>query len=1077
MVKSTRKKYLAVILSLAMMVSLLPALALPALAAGDVWDGTSVDTQWYTEHSADTSFTIDTAAKLAGLASITNAGTDTFIGDTITLGADIDLNGKEWTPIGTDTYKFGGTFKGTDHTVTLNISNTGKANVGVFGYIGSDGTVQNLVISCNVNNSCAGDVYIGSVAAWNYGTIASCSATGNLTGVATAATGTQNSGIYVGGISAINYAGIISNCASKCSLSSSGIYGTVSTETNQPNAYLGGIAAMSYTGSIESCSAECTVSGNASAKDCSSKGQINIGGLVGGSRGDGAKSNIIKNCTASCTTTGTISAESSSMTPYAFIGGLVGFCGSASSIESCSSSGSVAGTATATSTAITRAYVGGLVGMNQLLSTIKDSSSTCSAEGTSSSGGTKAYTYVGGLAGYNFQSSIQNSHASGNVSGIGISLSIGGIVGQNRIGSTVTDSTITGCCATGSISGNGTGSTYSGGLAGYNNGTVGECYATGTVSNNGASTPYACFGGLAGYSSGRVENCYSRGSVNGSATDELYLGGLLGCNYGITNTSYSTGGVSGSGSGINCIGGLAGYNDTSATITAGYFDNQTSGQTTGVGYNNNTASGAVSVTGLTTAEMTGTDTENKMQLDYSSKWKTQASSNGYIYYPQLKWASGFDSVAVAVYYPGNFSSPITSPGSTILVNGETQTAGTAATTTDANGKSTTTVTVDTQKLEKILDTATSGATVTIPVTGGADTASGVLTGDLVKSMEKKDATLVIKTDSASYALPASEIDIDKVSVQLGTSVTLSDIKVSVSIAEPSASMTQVVASATEKGQMDIVVPAVDFTISCSYNGKTVDVNSFNTYVERLIEIPGSIDPTKITTGVVVKPDGTTYHVPTQVIQKDGKYYAKISSLTNSTYTVVWHPLEFADVSNHWAKSAINDMGSRMVVTGDDSGKYNPDNYITRAEFAAIAVKALGLAPGSGEKSFSDVSSSAWYCGYIETATAYGVVKGYSASSFCPNDFITREQAMTMLTRAMSITGLEVSLTESDIITLIGAFKDGTAVSSYTKGSIAACLKTGIVTGTGSSAIAPKDNVTRAEVAVMLERLLKKSGLI
>ncbi|MPM28888.1 hypothetical protein SDC9_75425 [bioreactor metagenome] len=419
----------------------------------------------------------------------------------------------------------------------------------------------------------------------------------------------------------------------------------------------------------------------------------------------------------------------------------------------------------------------------------------------------------------------------------------------------------------------------------------------------------------------------------------------------------------------------------------------------------------------------------------------------------------------------------TTGGASVIVNGETKTAGTSNTTTGTDGQTTTTVTVDTGKLKDILESQGSGATVIIPVTGGSDIAAGVLTGDMVKSMENQEATLVIQTDSVTYTLPASEIDIDAVSAQLGTDVSLSDITVTVEIAEPSADTVTVVENAAEDGGFSIVVPAVDFTISCTYHGQTVEVSSFNAYVERMIAIPEGVDPAKITTGVVVKPDGTTYHVPTQVVEIDGKYYAKINSLTNSTYTVVWHPIEFTDVAGHWAKNAINNMGSRMVVNGDENGNYNPNNDMTRAEFAATIVRALGLAPGTGENSFGDVASSAWYCGYVQTATHYGIIKGYDNGNFGPSDIITREQAMTMLARAMKLTGLDVIVTDGDVSALLGAYTDGATASAYAEGSIALCLKTSITSGTSTTTISPKEYITRAEVAVMVQRLLQKSELI
>jgi len=77
----------------------------------------------------------------------------------------------------------------------------------------------------------------------------------------------------------------------------------------------------------------------------------------------------------------------------------------------------------------------------------------------------------------------------------------------------------------------------------------------------------------------------------------------------------------------------------------------------------------------------------------------------------------------------------------------------------------------------------------------------------------------------------------------------------------------------------IIVPAAEFTINCTYNGETVSISSFNSYVERTVAIPDGVDPIKINTGIVVNPDETTHHVPTQVVQINGKYYVKIGIAT------------------------------------------------------------------------------------------------------------------------------------------------------------------------------------------------------
>ncbi|HCU07746.1 MAG TPA: hypothetical protein DF480_02035, partial [Clostridiales bacterium] len=268
-----------------------------------------------------------------------------------------------------------------------------------------------------------------------------------------------------------------------------------------------------------------------------------------------------------------------------------------------------------------------------------------------------------------------------------------------------------------------------------------------------------------------------------------------------------------------------------------------------------------------------------------------------------------------------------------------------------------------------------------------------------------------------------------------------------------------------------------FEITCTSGDRTIGVSRFNGYVERTVAIPDGVDPAKITTGIVLNDDCTFRHVPTQIIQINGKYYAKINSLTNSVYSVIYNPVTFSDMASHWAKEAVNDMGSRMVVTGAGKGAYEPDRNMTRAEFATIMVRALGLSADDTASSFGDVRTGDWFRGYVNTAGAYGIITGYNSTQFGPQDTITREQAMTMIARAMKLTGLSADLNDTEKAGLLAAFSDSSRLSAYAKDSAATCLKTGIVTGKTASSISPGTPITRAEVAVMVRRLLQESGLI
>lgn len=421
----------------------------------------------------------------------------------------------------------------------------------------------------------------------------------------------------------------------------------------------------------------------------------------------------------------------------------------------------------------------------------------------------------------------------------------------------------------------------------------------------------------------------------------------------------------------------------------------------------------------------------------------------------------------------------TKPGETgavVLVNGKAETAATA-TTTKVENRTVLTLTLDDKKVEEKLQEEGNNTVVTISFNSNADVAACQLNGQTVKNMEIKEAVLEIKTEGVTYTLPASEINIDNVLAEFGGQVELKDIKININIAEPLQDIVRIVEDTANRNNYQIVVKPIEFEITCSNGDKIVNVSKFNGYIERTIAIPEGIDPMKITTGVVLNEDGTFSHVPTQILVIDGKYYAKINSLTNSTYSIIWNPKNFKDVETHWAKEAIDDMCSRLVISGIDEENFAPDREITRGEFAAIVVRSLGLKPGTGTNPFTDVKSSDWYCDYIKTALEYKLISGYGADRFGPADNVTREQAMTIIARAMCITGLRAELETSETEKLLDRFTDSISATDYAKNSIAACIKTGIVPSNWDNLLTPKDNITRAEVAAIVQSLLKKSGLI
>ncbi|HYE69756.1 MAG TPA: S-layer homology domain-containing protein [Anaerovoracaceae bacterium] len=662
---------------------------------------------------------------------------------------------------------------------------------------------------------------------------------------------------------------------------------------------------------------------------------------------------------------------------------------------------------------------------------------------------------------------------------------------------------------------NATGGYNAAGIGGGSYRTGGEITITGGIVNaKGGTNDGSGIGG------GHLGDC---GNI--SISGGTVLGTGVGFGAGIGNKYSTLGAITLSGGVIYCVGGGPGYDLTGGALTirdtaAVFLRNDSSntpvtshshatysaistldgidipsGWTTfGTYLNYSTISYDLNLgTGVTPGSVTqraGTTTTaaaigSSIRAGFIfSGWNTESDGNGGEYAPGGIFTIGSEDTTLYAQWgapasdaTGNHNRDRERPGSaTVFIDGKPENSGRTEL-SNVGGKNVATVTIDDKKMLERLNSEDNKATVSIPISGNAEVREGILNGQTVKEMEKKETVLEIRTDTASYTLPAAEIDIDSITAQFPQTVDLQDIKVKIRIASAVPDIAKIVEDTANKNNYKIVANPVEFEITCTSGNKTVSVSRFNGYVERTVVIPDGVDSSKITTGIVLNADGTFSHVPTTIVKIDGKYYAKINSLTNSTYSVIYNPVEFADVARHWAKDSINDMGSRLIVSGSGNGNYSPNKEITRAEFAAIVIRALGLKTETAKNRFTDVKTSAWYAGYVETAVSYGIITGYSNGKFGPNDKIAREQAMTMIARAMKLTGLYSTLTEAEMSAQISSYVDGVSSSKYAKEGIAACLKTGVVSGKSSGKLAPKDYITRAEVAVIIERMLEKSELI
>ena len=184
---------------------------------------------------------------------------------------------------------------------------------------------------------------------------------------------------------------------------------------------------------------------------------------------------------------------------------------------------------------------------------------------------------------------------------------------------------------------------------------------------------------------------------------------------------------------------------------------------------------------------------------------------------------------------------------------------------------------------------------------------------------------------------------------------------------------------------------------------------------------------------------------------------------------------FGDIAGSENREAIEALAARGIITGKTDAAFDPDATMTRAEFTAIVVRALGLTPKAVAQ-FSDVKSTDWCAGYVGTAYTFGIVNGTSASAFTPGGTITRQQAAAMTARAAKLCGMDTAYTTAAARDVLAQFSDYVKCASWAIPSLAFCYDRGILDDSALT-IQPQKAVLRCEVAQMLFNLLSKANLI
>lgn len=176
---------------------------------------------------------------------------------------------------------------------------------------------------------------------------------------------------------------------------------------------------------------------------------------------------------------------------------------------------------------------------------------------------------------------------------------------------------------------------------------------------------------------------------------------------------------------------------------------------------------------------------------------------------------------------------------------------------------------------------------------------------------------------------------------------------------------------------------------------------------------------------------------------------------------------FDDLPKHWGQKDIEYLVARGAIPLNTTHQFQPDAYITRAEFVMFLVKALGIQRyRPSVASYDDVEYNSDYYEYIETALRAGLVSGISHDKFAPGQHLTREEAAVILARA----GNMKTLKDPDIIKLLSKFSDEKNISTWARNQLAAAVKGKVLNGLADNTFRPQGKTTRAEAAAMIVRL-------
>lgn len=202
----------------------------------------------------------------------------------------------------------------------------------------------------------------------------------------------------------------------------------------------------------------------------------------------------------------------------------------------------------------------------------------------------------------------------------------------------------------------------------------------------------------------------------------------------------------------------------------------------------------------------------------------------------------------------------------------------------------------------------------------------------------------------------------------------------------------------------------------------------------------------------------------------GVTYAPVVSIPDMSVYNNSAAADFDDVPDtHWAYKSVSSLYAKGIVSGLGDNRFGPDERITREQFAKMLIDTMKLDLVDDDIDHIDADKNSWSYTYLVAVYKYGIMEGYSDEVLGAKDNILRQDLAALVNRALEVKSLTLNSGEKPPL------PDYEEISEYARDSVQKLYAAGIISGMEDGSFMPKEYVTRAQAAVILDKLLSAIG--